>query len=479
MPQGFSMASQPDNPHTGPQPHTGDTAFAIPVHFDADPPETFPPKRRSAWEWVVDYNPFYLLSAVSMLLGCLLLSNTTTWDPVPLSTLLPLLGTLQVYELACLGIGLLLYRKLGPRRDAVQLLGLVLLFAVDVSFLMSEIATESLAVGAAVAFVLFVLAALKAGAIISVLKLEIDHAYLLTGMAGLFVLYVSPPLLTAMDDGSGRVEVVHFYALWWLIGLSPLIFDAARRIGGSRSVEQRSPERRAPLNVPVVAWSESADAAPGTDAAPDTGGQAASGTTGEGGPATPFTPEPSRWLTLIAVLPWASLAVHAGVLHYVYDRPFMAPHAAPLLVGLALLIRPRFETFDFALLRTLLLAGAVAVSLPDPQRMAVTIPGLDATLGTALLGCAAAWLAFAYVNAPRLLPHFAVLGLGALLVTWFGPTWEQVTAAWRTTIDALRRMAEALVPKTQAAWGLLAVVLAFAFLGLGALVSFARRFQRS
>jgi hypothetical protein len=171
--------------------------------------------------------------------------------------------------------------------------------------------------------------------------------------------------------------------------------------------------------------------------------------------------------------------VHAGVLHYVYDRPFMAPHAAPLLVGLALLIRPRFETFDFALLRTLLLAGAAAVSLPDPQRMAISIPGIDATLGTALLGCAAAWLAFAYVNASRLLPHFAVLGLGALLVAWFGPTWDQVTAAWRTAIDALRRTAETLVPRTQAAWGLLAVVLAFAFLGLGALVSFGRRFQKS
>ena len=97
----------------------------IPVHIADYRSAHIPATRRTAWEWIVEYNPFYLLSAVSMLLGCLLLANTTTWQPVPLSTLLPLLGTLQIYELACLGIGVLLYRKLGPRRDAVQLLGLV------------------------------------------------------------------------------------------------------------------------------------------------------------------------------------------------------------------------------------------------------------------------------------------------------------------------------------------------------------------
>ena len=61
---------------------------------------SLPPRRpapRDWWALVVAYNPFYLLSAVSMLLGLLTLSNTTTWNPVPLNRLLPLVATLELY----------------------------------------------------------------------------------------------------------------------------------------------------------------------------------------------------------------------------------------------------------------------------------------------------------------------------------------------------------------------------------------------
>ena len=386
---------------------------------DATATITLPPAPRRDWRsWVVDYNPFYLLSAVSMLLGLLTLSNTTTWNPVPMSTLLPLVATLAVYQLACLGVGVLLYRKLGPRRDAVQLLVLVMLFGADISFLMSEIATESVAIGAAVSAALLALALGQVAAILKLVRPTLDPALLVSGVVGLIALHAVPVALTAIDDNNGGVTPLTFYGLWWIIGLSPLI---AQQIGRK-------------LVVPR-----------------------------------------SAWMTTVAALPWASLAVHAGVLHYVYDRPFMAPHAAPILIGGALLLRGKGRAGDFAFFRNAMLAAAAWCSLGSPPRLAFDLPLIDATITTATVGLAAAWLAVAYVNVPRLLPAFAAAGVLAVLAKLFGPTFEQVAAAMRWAFDVIRRFVVAIVPRTRTAWGVVAVASAFAFLGLGALLSFGRR----
>ena len=401
-----------------------------PHDFTFDPPSrdepvSLPP-RRPPPDWrklVVDYNPFYLLSAVSMLLGLLTLSNTTTWNPVPLGRLLPLVATLEVYQFACLGIGLLLYRRLGPRRDAVQLLALVMLFAVDVSFLMSEIATESVLVGSLVGGGLLVLALAQGAAILAVVRPKMDPALLVTGVVGLVALHAIPVVLTAVDDDRGGVTVAHFYGLWWLICLAPLLAQTLGRL-----------LRR------------------------------------DGGRV-----EASRWAWAVAVLPWASLLVHAGVLHYVYDRPFMAPMAAPVFVGLALLFRGETAKGDVLFLRNALLVAAAVCSLGNPAKLAVELPAVGVTLETAIVGVGAAWLGLAYVNAPRLLPWFAGAGVAALGVRWFGPSADQVGGGVRWGVGSVRRIVWALVPRTRGAWGAVAVAGAFAFLGLGALLSFGRR----
>ena len=375
----------------------------------SDPTDVVAVPRRPWWHWIVEYNPFYLLSAVAMLAGVGALSNTTTWEPVPLSRLLPLLATLQAYEVACLAVGVWLFRTLGPRRDALQLLALVALFAVDVSFLMSEIATAHLGVGVAVAGGLLALAVAKAAIVLAIVRPRLTPAAVVVGMAGLVALHAVPPLLTRLDGEGGGVTTATFYALWWLIGLSPLLHDLAS-----------------------WAWR---------------------GTWGER--------DGRWWPRLVAATPWASLAVHLGVLHYVYDRPFLAAHAAPLLIGLAVLLRHGGPMP----LRVLLPVAAALVSWNSPAQLEV------GPVDSATISGVAAWLALAYVTLPRLVPYFAAVAVVAGLWRAFGPSASQVMAGLRATFDT----AVALVPRSQRAWGVVGVAAAFVLLAAGVAMSLLRR----
>src|SRR5437764_13771636 len=79
-------------------------------------------------------NPFYLLSAMCMLGGCLALTNSLSWTSIPLPRLLALIVTLNVYEGMLLGLGLYLLARRGVVRDGLMLLFLEALFLVDAAF---------------------------------------------------------------------------------------------------------------------------------------------------------------------------------------------------------------------------------------------------------------------------------------------------------------------------------------------------------
>src|SRR5690349_21490416 len=71
---------------------------------------------------MTDRNPFYLLSAMCMLFGCLALTNSTSWSPIKLQRILILTATLNFYELLLIGLALFLIVRRGLRRDAMILL---------------------------------------------------------------------------------------------------------------------------------------------------------------------------------------------------------------------------------------------------------------------------------------------------------------------------------------------------------------------
>ncbi|MEM1013034.1 MAG: hypothetical protein AAGI46_12535 [Planctomycetota bacterium] len=379
---------------------------------------TPPPARW--WHWIVEFNPFYLLSAVAMLAGVGALTNTTTWNPIPISRLMPLLGTLQVYEITCLLVSIWLYKQVGPRRDTLQLIALVCLFALDVSFLMSEIATADLAIGILTSAALLALAVAKVALLLRVIRPELTPATIATGLVGLVLLHAVPSTLLWLDgDQGGGVTVGTFYLLWWMVGLSPLLYRLLSFIW--RDVAPRG-------QAPSV-W----------------------------------------WPRVIAAGPWVSLAIHLGVLHYVYDRPFMAPHAAPLLLCLALLLKPTNENLG---LRLLLPLAAAFVSWGSPVRLDLGLG--DVRLSTSMIGTSAAWLVLIGVTLPRLLPA-AVAAVGGV-ASWrlLGPSWSQVIAALQQFADAVR----ALVPRSRFAWGVLSVGMAFVLLLVGVLTSLLHRKPR-
>src|SRR4051794_12220898 len=98
-----------------------------------------PPARRGLLHLIAEHNPFYLISASCMLFGCLLLTNSLSWDPIAVRRLLILIVTLNVYEFALVAIGLYLIARRGLKRDGWMLLVLEAFFLVDVTFLNAEI----------------------------------------------------------------------------------------------------------------------------------------------------------------------------------------------------------------------------------------------------------------------------------------------------------------------------------------------------
>ena len=78
--------------------------------------------RTSLIRFIADHNPFFLLSAVCMLGGCLALTNSLSWSPIRLQRLVALVITLNVYELILIGLALFLIVKRRLARDGTILL---------------------------------------------------------------------------------------------------------------------------------------------------------------------------------------------------------------------------------------------------------------------------------------------------------------------------------------------------------------------
>src|SRR2546423_15627686 len=82
----------------------------------------------------VDYNPFYVMSAMCMLFGVFAINDSLNWSPIPLKNLLTMIVTLNVYEAALIALGILLLR-VDVRRDALLLMIIEAFFLAAVGFL--------------------------------------------------------------------------------------------------------------------------------------------------------------------------------------------------------------------------------------------------------------------------------------------------------------------------------------------------------
>jgi hypothetical protein len=375
---------------------------------------------------LLDSNLFYLISACCMLAGCVALTNSLSWVSIPTSKLLILIFTLNLYEAALIGLAAYLILVRGLRRDGMILIILEVFFLIDVTFLVSEIATQKSWIGPTIAIITYLAAVVKLAAILGILgvrRLSAEFVFILAQIATILAL---PIIFSRHSDGS--VSPLSFYIAWWVVGLMPAGYELLTKCFGS-------PEPSSPL---------------------------------------------SRIMTTYVLLPWLSLVGHLGILHYVYDVPFFGAMAAPILLALAMALNRApatrlFSRRDILVVRTLLPLAAIFVSGNCPNALTLMLDHSGhlvlTTLHLALIGT---YLEYVYFFIRSYWISAMLVGIVSVLAYLYGPTADQIErwadGAWNWTSTHVMNF----LPTTQIGWGATGVVAAFVFLALGAAVSLRR-----
>jgi hypothetical protein len=364
------------------------------------------------------HNPFYLLSALSMLAGCYTLAHALRLEAGQSWKLLVLLGTLHVYEFLLIGLALFLIKRRALPRDGAMLLRLEVLFLVDATLLNAEVFAADILLGAIANFAGLILAAVKLGLILNVLGARLGPLGSAAYGHGLALLVAVPGLFTLLAQAR-VLSVATVYTAWWPLGL--LIVSMALAVRPARRDEQAQPAAAA-------------------------------------------------FLRTLAIAVPVSLALHLVTSAWVYHVAFHVSYLGPVLIGLGIarmLVEVPHVGREWCLrlpaLGVLLsLGGPAALTVRGPMGIVVS-PLREALVGAAL-GYLVGWRvlgerAFAWAAA-------ACLTLGAA-----GHSLAAIGASASAILRGLKGGAGRLVPKTAVAWGALAVTSAFVLLGLGAWVS--------
>ncbi len=381
--------------------------------------------------WLADGIPFYLISAACMLGGCLALNNSLSWMDAPALHDIILIAQLNVYEVALIALAWLLVRR-RQVHDGLMLAGIEVFFLVDASFLNAQLATCNLALGLVVNIVLFFVAVAKIAFLARIAGLHPRDGRLAATMAQLAMLFAIPVIFRRFDGGDLPAGL--FYGASWAAGV--LI----------------------PASIAVSRHGNRAAAAP---------------------------PALNGIVRLLCVLPWISLLLHMGMLHWVYNVHLYSAELTPLLLGLTCAlyhVRPSgfISRGQLIALQWFLPAVAVLISLGNPFALCF-VGGKNGRfqMTPEHLGIAGAYLVYIYCFARRHAARFLVLGAVAEFAVMFGPSAQDLGNAVSRSWSVVYRAAWSLVPKTVVQAGVAAIIAAFAFLGIGAITSFLRTPSKS
>lgn len=370
-------------------------------------------------------NPFYLLSALSMLLGCYALSGRMGLVPGQWKPIAGLIALLQVYEMLLLALAVFLHRRGRAPSDARTVFLLELLFLVDATFLNMELAASDPWIAPLAATAQLILAGVKILALRHALGLQSLRRLVVT-LSQIGLLLFLPGVFSAVQFldskayalGLGREMLpLAVYGVWWLTGSIPLGFLWA----------DRGPE-------------DSRD-----PSATEIGGVA-------------------------MALPLGSILLHLAFLHWLYDLPLRASYLTPLMLGaatyLAYRLARRIEWLRLALVSVVPLL-ALTLSLAAPEALVFTwqgpgiLPDLVVTpLRLALLGVALVSLLHAWLSGHKAWGWAAVAGFS---MAFSGHSPASMATNWTR-----------FIPETWEELGAAAVVAAFAFLALGLATSLGR-----
>ena len=368
------------------------------------------------------HNPFYLLSALSMLLGCLLLSRALALEPGHAGKLVLLIGVLNVYENLLIGLALFLIMERGLVHDGRLLLWLESVFMVDATFLGSELFASDLGAGAIVAGALFLLGCVKLVVITRGLRIPFGSAQWMA-LVPLSALLAVPGIFAALAQVH-LLTLPVVYVFWWVLALLMVV----------QAVTER------PLKAVAASTSE----------------------TGA--------------VTLrhaLSLVPFASLAAHLLAAAWVQGLEFHPSLLGPPLVALGL--RRVLRDVPSAPSGSSLWwpAAAAFVSLAAPASL--VLPGWGGVvlspLRVTLVAVGLVYLLAFRVHRARDFAWAAGLCLaGAGAGHSLGAMVSSASWLVRTVFFRSGR----LIPRTTGQWGMLTVGLAFVLLALGARLSLRR-----
>jgi hypothetical protein len=384
-----------------------------------------PPRLMKFLRFVHDRNPFYLLSALCMFVGFRIVLGAINSAPGDWKTLLMLMGTLQVYEVAIIALALFLIVKRGLIRDGWILLAIEALFLVDLTNLNAELFTAMPRLGTVVNSICFALAMVKIFAVVRVLGLRLSPGTASYISAQLAFLFGLPGLFWLMRSPAAAVSSMQIYAVWWVVAL--LI------AGGVMLVKRVS--------------------------------------TGD----SPMATLPWR---LYIVVPLISLLVHLVSQNRVYWVHFQPANTAPiLLAAVVALAQSKWRWHRLAMPASMgLVLLSLIASLPshhDQRELSTHLLGaLVSPLRIQLLAATGVTALLALRNYSYFTAHIAA---AYLLLAWLGATPGQMMKNGLRIARSSLESVDSLIPDTTLEWGFVAITGSFVLLAIGAVFSLRKR----
>lgn len=380
-------------------------------------PPVIPPRvgGGSFWRFIHDRNPFYLLSAICMFAGYRMILGAMDTPPGDVGGLVPLIGVLNLYEFALIGLALFLIQRRGLIRDGWFLLIIQALFLVDLTNLQSEVFTASLSKGMALNAACYLLAIVKIAVVVRVLRLRVGAGEWGLIATGLLMLFGVAGAFKALSH-NGQLDPRILNAAWWLAGAL------------------------------LAAWA--------------------------------FVPTPLRMgrlagvpVRLYMLIPFVSLLVHLCGANRVYAMTFHPANVTPIILGLAVALAgmPRISRAAVAKLQLAMILLAALVSLKASPELTFTFAGVALSPMRLTFLAAAGIALWICLRHRRLI--FASLAATCATTSAMGHSLHTVRQTIEQIAHAMVRAANAMIPTTAMGWGIAAIIASFVLLIVGAMVS--------
>jgi len=358
--------------------------------------------------------PFYLLSALMMMVGCYTLAHSLDLKVAAVPKLLALIVIVNLYEAMLIGLGVYLIRHRRLLRDGVLLLMLELPFLFDMTYLNTELISASRSVPGFAGVLLGLLMLAKIFAVIRALGIPVTWPHWTPAVSGIVVMVGTPTWLD-WRSVAGEVGVTQLYAACWAVGL----------IGA----------------VHGVIWVHASAA--------------------EHASVTKRRLAAAFWIVL-----YGSLVGHLVALGWVYQSPWHWAYLAPL----ALAVGAWSRYWDWRPAAQLAWpAAAVLLSLEFPPELIAAVgPWNVSPLRLALVAAGLCYGWFFWLGRSW---AAAISAVAAVALATLGHSPATIGFTLRGGWDDLK----AHFPSSGVFWGLTSMVIAFVLLGIGAALSLRTR----